>query len=184
MKQILLIIISLLLFTSCEYYKRKSNIENTIEKLYGKEVIVPDSLKLFYSDNYIKKSRDFNIQIISCIDGNCSECARDLNLWKDFISQHEMSNEVNFNFYIYSNSYFDLEQYFNKKKFTFPFIKDSKSKFIKQNCLPADKAYHTFLTVNNKIVLLGNPMRNERLKEIYLKTINKELFGNEIVCSQ
>ncbi|WP_421917788.1 hypothetical protein [Marinifilum sp.] len=55
---------------------------------------------------------------------------------------------------------------------------------IKLGKLPERNIFHTFLAINNKIVIVGNPMHNEKLKELYLRTINKELFGKEIVGSE
>jgi hypothetical protein len=184
MKQMFFLLISFLLFASCDQYKRKRDIKNTIETLIGNNVILPDSLEFFYPDSYIEKPRDFNVQIYSCIDGNCGVCTEDLKLWNEFIMQNEMANEVNFNFFVNAYSYSELEKFFNKKRFTFPFIKDSTSAMIRLSKLPERNIFHTFLAINNKIVIVGNPMRNEKLKELYLRTINKELFGKEIVGAE
>ncbi|WP_421917789.1 hypothetical protein [Marinifilum sp.] len=112
MKQIFLLLISFLLFVSCDGYKRKTDIKNAIEALVGNNVIIPDSLELFYPENYIEKPRDFNIQVYSCINGNCGICLEDLKLWNDFIMQNEMANEVNFNFFVNAYSYSELEKFF------------------------------------------------------------------------
>lgn len=55
-----------------------------------------------------------------------------------------MANEVNFNFFVNANSYGELEKFFNKENFTFPFVKDPTSKMIRINNLPKKNVCHTF----------------------------------------
>jgi len=41
--------------------------------------------------------------------------------------------------------------------------------------LPKDERFHTFLLdENNKVILVGYPVNNPKLKELYLKELNKK----------
>jgi hypothetical protein len=40
--------------------------------------------------------------------------------------------------------------------------------------LPANEQFHTFLlNEDNKVILVGNPVHNEKLKNLYLAVLNK-----------
>lgn len=46
--------------------------------------------------------------------------------------------------------------------------------FLKENSLPQTNLLHTFLLdQNNKLVLLGNPIDNEKLKSLYKTSLIK-----------
>lgn len=53
---------------------------------------------------------------------------------------------------------------------------DINNSFRKSNPhIPKDAMYYTFLLdEDNKVVLVGNPLRNNSIKEIFLRTVNKK----------
>lgn len=180
LKRVLVFII-LINSYSCNSKNKKNEISDVLEGLIGANVINVDSLESFTIKNSKWEFYDYDIKIYSNLDGNCGQCIDDLYYWNEFILLHEFSNEVNFSFYIKTDNYSKIEKEFELKKYQFPFVKDYKGQFIVANHLPKEKMYHTFLAINNKIVLVGNPIRNEQLKDLYVRTINKELFGKEYV---
>ena len=51
---------------------------------------------------------------------------------------------------------------------------------VKLNQFPKDMMFHTFLLdANNKILAIGNPVLNLKVKELYLKIIRGEKVGGE-----
>ena len=50
---------------------------------------------------------------------------------------------------------------------------DTKGEFLQNNpTIPKSQKYHTFMVdENNKVVLVGNPMGNEKMWELYKKEI-------------
>jgi hypothetical protein len=55
---------------------------------------------------------------------------------------------------------------------------DSDGSFERLNPhLPVNKQFHAFLlNEENKVILAGNPVHNEKLKKLYLAELNKKLF--------
>lgn len=50
----------------------------------------------------------------------------------------------------------------------------------KLNHFPTDMAFHTFLLdKENKVVAIGNPIHNSKVKELYLKIIQGEKIGEK-----
>lgn len=49
---------------------------------------------------------------------------------------------------------------------------------MKQNtCIPVDKMFHAFLLdENNNVLLVGNPLENEKIEELFWKIV-EERFG-------
>lgn len=69
--------------------------------------------------------------------------------------------------------------------FGHPVFMDSEQKFLAANpAIPQNKALHTFLLdKNGKVVLVGEPLNNEKLWDLYKTTI-KELVDNGGVLKQ
>lgn len=59
-----------------------------------------------------------------------------------------------------------------RDKFTHPVCFDEEDAFNKLNKLPTDMTFQTFLLdKDNKVVAIGNPIHNPKVKELYLKII-------------
>lgn len=56
----------------------------------------------------------------------------------------------------------------------YPFVYDEEGRFLKYNELPLDSRYHAFLlNQNGEVVLVGNPIGNDKLWELYKQQIRK-----------
>ena len=56
------------------------------------------------------------------------------------------------------------------------YILDTCGLFNKLNNFPDDERFHCFLLdENNKVILIGNPVLNSKIKDLYLKTISERL---------
>lgn len=59
-----------------------------------------------------------------------------------------------------------------RAKFNYPVCIDEDDLFFKLNRFPSENTFRTFLlNENNKIIAMGNPIEDERVKTLYLKTI-------------
>lgn len=59
---------------------------------------------------------------------------------------------------------------------TIPIFPDIDGSFVVQNDLPSESIFHTFLLDStNHIILIGDPIRNSKIKELYLRTICERL---------
>jgi len=58
-------------------------------------------------------------------------------------------------------------------------IFDENNDFFRKNTIPSNPMYQTMLLDRmNKIVLIGNPIYNEQLKELYINVINNDKYEN------
>ncbi len=69
------------------------------------------------------------------------------------------------------------EAHFDTKLHDYPIYIDTANMFAKLNpCIPANKLMHSFLLdATNRVVLVGNPMQNQAMFDLYKKTIDEML---------
>ncbi|NOU62024.1 hypothetical protein [Marinifilum caeruleilacunae] len=177
MKNITLILLILLFLIGCKENTGQNNISEVVKSFVGKELVLPDSLEIFYPKNFEidEYFMDYTVAVVAFIDGNCSKCAEDILKWGNFIKTHQMCEEVSFCFYVGADSYWSLENFMNKNKIPFPIFKDPQKKFIRQNNLHSNSMFHSFLLIDKKIVLIGNPMKYEKILDLYMQEMRKEL---------
>lgn len=62
-------------------------------------------------------------------------------------------------------------------KFDYPILLDSLGEFERLNPhLPQNKALHTFLLdENNNVLLVGNPLHNKKIEEMFYKVVEEKL---------
>jgi hypothetical protein len=171
---IFLIIASILCF-GCSN-SRKREVVHSIRKFNGKTVLIVDSV--YYDKNgrfFTRNSNEY--LIVSYYDTDiCSECTIDgLLKW-----QKELDSIFNSSFaplFLLFHSPLDvfseIVSHLSKNGFRYPIYYDPEGYFIKDNpCIPEDHFLHTFLIdENNKVILSGIPIKNERLWQLYVQTI-------------
>jgi len=66
-------------------------------------------------------------------------------------------------------------------RFNYPIFVDQNATFVKQNPnLPKNRQLHSFLLdKNNRVVLVGNPLHNPTLWQLYKKTI-QQMINNDV----
>ena len=170
--------------TSSKNQETKKNIKEKIEKITGKTVkIKPDSTFILHR-NKTHSLSDYNLdngnpKIVSRIYGDCHVCTHALQKWeKSKIIRKYDTLGVKTLFYIFSDSYkYFKKQMYPKITLSHPLIIDTTNAFLRDNSfIGAKKKYRTLLLdSNNKVILVGNPVRNEKLMKLYKKEINKRL---------
>ena len=61
-------------------------------------------------------------------------------------------------------------------RFHYPLFIDVEDKFNSLNKLPAESRFRTFLLdENNRIILIGNPVQNPKIRDLYIRTICERL---------
>ena len=69
----------------------------------------------------------------------------------------------------------ELELLLESEEFVYPVCIDEEDELNKLNCFPENEGFHTLLLdKENKIVIVGNPIQNMKIKELYLKTLMSE----------
>ena len=82
------------------------------------------------------------------------------------------NSNIAFLFIVHAKDYIAIDLIKKKNKFTYPKINDYKNKVGKLNTIPKDPRFQTFL-LNPKyeIILIGNPIDNKYLWDLYKQTI-------------
>lgn len=170
----------LFLFFSCNVSNNKKEITNLINKWNEKEIIFPTDYIDFISSNkeLSVDSSLSNYKILIYIDSiGCSSCKLQLNEWKIFMKQVDSltNNHVKFLFILHPKEIREIKVQAKINKFNYPLYFDKNDELNKLNKFPSDIAFHTFLLDReNKVILLGNPVSNPKIKELYInKILNK-----------
>ncbi len=155
------VLIILVLFQSCVDQEKKE-LAQQLQSLLGKELKLP---------NYEIKHHKA-LKIATFVDGGCAACIDDLIKWKNWVTQYKQ--DIEFLFFVYAfdkqaMSYIDS----SKVKMDHPLIFDPKKSFLIKNNLPPDKKmFQTFLLdKDNNVLLVGNPLFNNKLAELYKREI-------------
>lgn len=178
-KTYLITVFFLLLFSSCQD-KGKVKIANLVAEWQGKEILFPE--RMTYS-RFLKDTVDFKIQgklkVLVYVDSiGCTSCKLQLSKWKSFISQIDTLTEsyIPFIFVFQPQNSEDLKTVFKREHFGYPVCIDSEGEFSKLNRFPNDITFQTFLLdENNRVKVIGNPIHNLSVQELYLKEIGKNV---------
>ena len=165
------------LFVCCINSTRIDN-KDIVEDWIGKSVKFPESLK---KENVINGSKDVKLvkckgKIIVYVDSTgCLECKLSIPEWTLKIREMGILNpDIVFLFIINDTKYDVIKSILFKNKFCYPIYLDSGNCFYSENNLVDDSKYHVFLTDNkNKILLIGNPISNYKMWELYKEECRK-----------
>lgn len=111
----------------------------------------------------------------------CTTCAiNHIDSWNRFIDYaKQFDNQLRFCF-IFSPMKEELRRtklMIANTIFDYPILLDTLGEFEKLNPhLPKNRSFHVFLLdENNKVILVGNPMRNKRIEEMFYKIVEEKL---------
>jgi len=177
---LLFVIILCINYSAC---KNKHSKEQKVNQYIGKKINLPkDSIFILKKDS-LKPVKTFNssknkIKIVTRINGQCHICVLHLDQWKQEIMKKFKGYSVQFIYYLYTDN-FELfkKKYYYRISGAYPLLIDTTNAFIRNNQLPKmDQRFHTFLLDrNNKAILVGNPLLNTKIRELYIEEINKRL---------
>ncbi len=169
-----LLLVSFILF-SCQF-SSKQKIKHIVKQWQGKEIKIPQEdmeYKILGRDTICPELWNKPYKVLAYIDSiGCSSCRLGLSSWKQLIdSCKQQQMDIGFLFVVHSTDYdyFGHEVRFNE--FDHPIIYDRKNCFDKLNHFPPHP-YQTFLLdKDNKVVLIGSPINNPSMWELYKSII-------------
>ncbi|NQU81477.1 MAG: hypothetical protein HQ543_08150 [Bacteroidetes bacterium] len=159
-----------------------SNRQDNYTKWLGKELIVPsDTNKIKVKDINTKHNflhNNNNLKLIVTINGECGSCVEKLKEIQEFMKKIEVSySNISLLLFVHSpiSNFYNFEEiYAHEIDFQYPIIYDFENLFVTKNKLPPNQQYSMFLCNNeNKVLVYGDFTKNESLKQLYLKEINK-----------
>ncbi len=175
----LIIIFILFSLFSCGNQK-KEDIAALLKTWSGKEILFPTNPVFTVQD---KDTIDFSTlgkyKILTYVDSiGCISCKLQLGKWKTFMEEVDSlgMDSVRFLFFFSPEKRRDLLITLKSERFIYPICIDKENRLNELNHFPAsDMNFHTFLLdKDNKVLAIGNPIHNPKVKELYLKIIQGE----------
>ena len=162
--------------------KETKETEEIVTQWMGATFLLPETSEILYKDSLYYNSEVINnnakLKIVTLLRGECSSCVKDLSRWDKFYQFINSKKEVELMYYLYTQDVNLFRKYMYKSIIhQYPLIIDKKFKFVKMNELPRrNKQFQTFLLdSDNRVLLVGNPINNEKLMKLYKQEINKRL---------
>jgi len=177
-KTSIIIFIVFILF-SCQRMSRKEGIKKIVQEWQEKEILIPDnniSIKFLGRDTLCSDLWNKPFKIFTYIDSiGCTSCQLGVLEWSALINTcRQQQIDVGFIFVVHSSDFkrFDSEIQFHE--FDYPIIFDYKNQFHKINQFPHTPFRTFLLDKNNKVKLIGSPINNPQMWELYKKTITQQ----------
>ncbi len=158
---------------------------NDVSKLYqtwiGKEVLYPynSTFTIMGCDTVCSYPRNCSLKILNYIDSvGCLSCKSQLSLWNDFIDDvHiQITESLPIHIFMHPRHLGDAIYTIRRDSFPFPVCIDLADSLNKLNHFPTDVRFRCFLLdENNKVILIGNPVQDPKIKDLYLRTIAEKL---------
>ena len=179
MKKVLLYILLITAFFSCdnEQKEKEKQILQLVNEWQGKQIVFPENA-IF--TRYLTDTTDYQIpqseyKVLIYVDSiGCTSCKLQLHKWKELIeyTNSVTQNKVPFLFFFHPKDAKEIRYLLKRDGFDRPICIDLDDRLNKLNKFPADMTFQTFLLdKNNKIAVLGNPVHNTAVKDLYLKQI-------------
>ncbi|NDV66543.1 DUF1573 domain-containing protein [Bacteroides sp. 224] len=175
MKNIHYLLFLLLFLAACKE-SDKAKITRLVKEWENKEVSFPSSINysiLGKDTTYLAPQRKYTI--VSYLDSvGCTSCKLQLHRWKDVIAEFDSlsSHTIFFQFIFHAKDKREMIYLIRRDRFDYPVWIDETDSFNKLNKLPESRLFHTFLlNEQNRVVAIGDPMQNPKIKDLYLKII-------------
>jgi len=154
---------------------QKNNIKKIVQEWQGKEILIPANVEYKILGQNTSGSTLWSSphKILTYIDSvGCSGCKLGLSEWKMLIDSSKLQKlNVSFLFVIHSSDFIHFDREVRLHEFNYPIIYDYQNRFDSINHFhPAP--YNTFLLdKDNKVQLIGSPINNPEMWELYKKAI-------------
>lgn len=180
MKPLDLIILLLTIFLSACQDKQKEIITLLVKEWQGKQILFPENMVFtrFASDttNFVIPTSDCKVLVFVDSIG-CTSCKLQLSRWKEFIRYTDSISQKNipFLFFFQFDDQWEIHSLLIRENFDKPICLDRSDSLNQLNHFPKDIRFQVFLLdKNNKVVVIGNPVHNPNVKELYLEEISRK----------
>lgn len=173
------ILLGILLFlTSCGDNK-KQEITRLVTEWQGKEIVIPEgSIFTIQGKDTVDVDMNAKHKILIYVDSTgCTSCRLQLQRWKAFIAEVDSvcDQSVQFLFYLTPKNVKEAYYITRRDDFTYPMCIDSRNEINARNHFPVEDMFHTFLLdAENKVQVIGNPIHNSAVRNLYLSSIMKK----------
>lgn len=185
MRRIIYFVILLSIACACKNTVKET--QDTIAKMSGKEVVFPEGMTYQIGDREIDYNpSDGDYKIIVYIDSSgCTTCRMKIPVWEQIISEYKHLTDKEINFLMVLNTAPTPEFIYviKQKDFKHPICFDPENKFGSANNFPTQDEFHTMLLdAEDKIIALGNPADNPKIKKLYDRIIGLDSHQSPSMC--
>ena len=178
--KLLIIILAAIFLTSCMQNKRRDDVIKIVSKWTGKEIKLPNQIPCYiFGKEALPELCEANSQkdfkILLYVDSiGCSSCRLQLSDWKKLIEEinNLFIDQVGFMLYFQPKNIIEMRKLFISEEFTYPVYIDKNDEINRLNQFPLSMSYQCFLLdSNNKVLIIGNPILNFKIRELYISKI-------------
>lgn len=169
--------ICLLFFAmSCQKNER-AKIEFLVKEWNNKEIRFPDNpvFTRFVTDTVPYRIPKSDYKVVVFVDSvGCISCKLQLPKWKEFMHEVDSLSDGNvpFVFFFQTKDVSELRYILKRDNFSHPVCMDTEDSFYRLNRFPGEMMFQTFLVDSaNRVKVIGNPIHNLSVKDLYLKEI-------------
>ena len=176
MKKQLYILLLLSLLTACKE-NNKEKFALLVQEWQGIEIVFPQNMAFtrFVTEPVDYRIPDAEYKVLVYVDSvGCTSCKLQLLKWKELIAHVDSATNGNVPFIFVFQSKDDRELRYILKcdNFDRPVCIDRNNRFNSSNRFPQDITFQTFLLdKDNKVKVIGNPVHNLAVRDLYLKQI-------------
>lgn len=146
--------------------------ENAVKKHVGKKMILPYTDSVNFNEYEYSKVCKLPVKVVNYIDADCSTCLLKIHFWNEFMQELKSAGYDNFHVIIYA--YSTLEEnlrYYMKSNWRNIWQFDKEKSFIGNNELNDRRLQTALLDSENKVLLIGDPLLNSKLRGLYMQVI-------------
>ena len=180
------------MLASCQESREEAMLR-LVKKWNGKEIKFPShsTFTVLGKDTIDFSFVDADYKVLTYIDSmGCASCKLQLPRWKEWVLEVDSltDGQVPFLFYFHPKDMKELRYLTRRDGFSYPVCFDEKDELNRLNRFPSDMTFQTFLLDrNNKVVAIGNPIHNPKVKELYVDLItgkeSPKTVGNSTTVS-
>lgn len=191
MRKVLIVI--LIVTSTCLYSCKdatKKDVYRIVADWQGKEVIFPDDIVFthFGQDTVQYQIPESDYKILLYVDSvGCTSCKLQLNKWKEFIAEIDSltSETVPVLLFFHPKDKRELAYLLKRDNLAVPVCFDETDKLNSLNQFPSLEDFQCFLLdKDNRVVYIGNPVHNIKIKEMYLSLINPNTHSNNTTSAK
>ena len=180
--KIYLLFILIVVFSvySCKERKQRIEITKIVNEWTGKEILFPENIPCYVTgkDTLAELCNEWyrkEFKILMYVDSaGCSGCRLKLPVWKQLIEEADslFPEKVGFILFFQPKNAREMTYLSIRDKFDYPVFLDLKGSINRLNHFPQAMGYQCFLLGNdNKVLMIGNPVLNQQIWELYKSQI-------------
>ncbi len=174
------LLLLLVFILSCKDKDSRKEIARLVTEWKGKEITFPSDIIFtrYMTDTVDYQLPESDYKILVYVDSiGCTSCKLQLHKWKELMEHTDSitGGTIPFLFFFHSKDYKETIYLLKRDKFDIPVCIDKEDKLNKLNKFPSDMTFQTFLLdKDNKVVVLGNPVHNLAVRDLYLKQVTDQ----------